>query len=153
LSKIIERVAASRFKSQISTHNLLPASNRHSTETAVLSVDNDLIRASDNGQVSSLVLLDLSAAFDIVDHEIAYLYQFCRSASLWVTLCLIGARRTLRCHSYLIDRTQSFSYADRTSFSFTIDCSVSQGSVLGPLEFEAYTEDIVDDWTSWRSMT
>ena len=69
LSKVIERVAASRFKTLISTHDLFSAQQAaycsfHSTETAVLSVHNDLVRATDHGQVTVLVLLDLSAAFD-----------------------------------------------------------------------------------------
>jgi len=42
----------------------------HSIETAVLSVHNDIVRAIDNRELSLLVLLDLSAAFDTVDHHI-----------------------------------------------------------------------------------
>jgi len=75
LSKIIERVVARRFTVHISDSHLLPAQQSayrafHSTETAVLSVHSDLVRAIDIGQVSLLVLLDLSAAFDTVDHSI-----------------------------------------------------------------------------------
>jgi len=45
----------------------------HSTETAVTRVDNDLLLAADRGQVSSLCVLDLTAAFDTVDHELLLL--------------------------------------------------------------------------------
>ena len=46
--------------------------------------------------------------------------------------------------SYLSDRTQSFIYAGQQTPSFPVYCSVPQGSVLGPVEFTAYTEDITE---------
>jgi len=56
-------------------HTLLPARQSayrrsHWTETAIFALHNDLIRAADADQVTSLVLLDLSSAFDTVDHDI-----------------------------------------------------------------------------------
>ena len=45
--------------------------------------------------------------------------------------------------SYLTDRIHQFMYAGSCTSSFTVNCSVPQGSVLGPLKFVAYTEDIV----------
>jgi len=45
----------------------------HSTETAVTRVYNDLLFAADRGQVSALCLLDLTAAFNTVDHELLLL--------------------------------------------------------------------------------
>ena len=44
--------------------------------------------------------------------------------------------------SYLAGRTQSFVLRDTTTEAHTVDCSVPQGSVLGPLSFVAYTDDI-----------
>ena len=109
---------------------------RHSTETALLSVHNDLVCSIDDGKVSVLVLLDLSSAFDTVDHEIL--------------LSLLTQRFCVRdtaydwCRSYLSSRIQSFNFADQQTGPYPLDCSVPQGSVLGPLKFIAYTENGVD---------
>jgi hypothetical protein len=75
ISKLVERIVAKRFTSYATTFNLFPPQQsayraHHSTETAVLSVRDDLVHAIDRGQESLLVLLDLSAAFDTVDHQI-----------------------------------------------------------------------------------
>ena len=75
ISKLVERLVANRFTSHVNLHTLLPAQQStyrpfHSTETAVLSVHNDLVYAVDDCRVSQLVLLDLSAAFDTVDHQV-----------------------------------------------------------------------------------
>jgi len=73
ISKLVERLVTKCFTSHVNLHTLLPAQQSayrplHSTETAVLSVHNDLVRAVDDCRVSQLVLLDLSAAFNTVDH-------------------------------------------------------------------------------------
>jgi len=77
ISKLVERVVTRHFNAHCSTFNLLPTYHSayrsfHSTETALLSVHNNLVRSIDNGHVSLLVLLDLSAAFDTVDRQISY---------------------------------------------------------------------------------
>ena len=64
-----------RVMGHLNRHNLLPEHQfayrqRHCTETAVLRVSSDLLSAAGAGQMSLLVLLDLSAAFDTVDHNI-----------------------------------------------------------------------------------
>ena len=46
--------------------------------------------------------------------------------------------------SYLTDRTQVYTHAGTKTLSFSVDCSVSQGSVFGQLGFASYTEDVVD---------
>jgi hypothetical protein len=97
---------------------------------------NDIIRAIDHGEVTALVLLDLSAAFDTVDHSTLLDVLHRRFAVEGIPL--------LWFKSYLTDRTQSFSVDGIQSKSFGVDCSVPQGSVLGPLEFISYTEDVVE---------
>jgi hypothetical protein len=141
LSKLVERVVASRFSGHAELNKLLPVRQsayrrHHSTETAVVSVLNDIIRAIDNGEVAALVLLDLSAAFDTVDHAIlldVLQHRFAVDAVplLWLT-------------SYLTDRTQIYTVDGIQSAPIHLNCSVPQGSVLGPLEFISYTEDIVE---------
>ena len=71
VSKFVERVVATRFTAHAERHKLFSSSQseyhrHHNTETAVISVMNDIIRAIDRGEVTALVLLDLSAAFDTV---------------------------------------------------------------------------------------
>ena len=75
ISKILEEVVASRLKSHISSNFLSNVSQSaykefHSTETALLKVHNDVTLNFEKGKVTALTLLDLSAAFDTIDHGI-----------------------------------------------------------------------------------
>ena len=106
----------------------------HSTETALVRLYSDLVGVADEGKVSILALLDLSAAFDTVDHEILVKRlstEFGISGSVlqWMT-------------SYLKDRHQSIKCLERVSDSREILCGVPQGSVLGPLLFLMYTSGL-----------
>jgi len=75
ISKFLERFTVKRFHEHASEHCLFPVHQsayrlRHSTETAVVSVLDDIFCEVDSGKVCAFVLLDLSAAFDTVDHSI-----------------------------------------------------------------------------------
>ena len=77
ISKLIERLAIQRFNEHTTEHHLLPTNQsayraHHSTETAVTTVVDDIARAVDSGDLCALVSLDLSAAFDTVDHGILF---------------------------------------------------------------------------------
>ena len=76
LSKLLERLVAQQLIDCLRGAGLLPDLQSayrafHSTETAVLKVMSDILWAIDNGNLSLLALLDLSSAFDAVDHEIS----------------------------------------------------------------------------------
>lgn len=141
LSKLLEKAIQTRLQTLLDEHDLTPRHQsayrkHHSTETALIKVYNDLLTATDQGQVSALCLLDLTAAFDTVDHEILTLrleHQFG-----------VGGRALAWFRSYLKDRTYCVVYGGNTSSIVRVTCSVPQGSVLGPLLFILYTSDLAD---------
>jgi len=75
ISKLLERLVAKQMLEYLVNGGLLPDAQLayrayHSTETTVLRVQSDILLAVDGGDLAVLALLDLSAAFDTVDHEI-----------------------------------------------------------------------------------
>ena len=75
ISKVLERIVYSQFLNPITANKLIDKFQsaykpEHSTETALIRVVNDMLNAIDNGNLSLLTLLDLSAAFDTIDHSI-----------------------------------------------------------------------------------
>ena len=102
----------------------------HSTETALVRVHNDICTAMDQNQVTILVLLDLSAAFDTVDHSILL--------SRLSNVVGIKDKALKWFESYLVGRTQRVRVHDAYSKQFELSCGVPQGSVLGPLLFTVY---------------
>jgi len=128
ISHFVERLVTSRLVLHSENSKLFPASQSayrqfHSTETAVCIVHNDLVRAIDRGHVTALVILDLSAAFDMVEILLEILtHRFS-----------VGGVALEWFNSYVSDRTQTFCFADLQSDPYNIVCSVLQGSVLGPV--------------------
>ena len=135
LSKILEKAVSNQMKTHRATNNLdvpLQSAYRqfYSTETALLKVQDDILRALDRKDCVFLVLLDLSAAFDTVDHT-GLLGRL--SDSLGVT---DDALKWIE--SYLHERQQAVTIRGVESDSRPLQYGVPQGSVLGPELFKDY---------------
>ena len=107
----------------------------HSTEIALIRVHNDIAIASDQKTSVILLLLDLSSAFDTVDHCI--LSRLSRRFG-------IGGRALEWFQSYLGDRTQFVNINGSTSERRVLQFGVRQGSVLGSLLFSLCTSPLSD---------
>ena len=141
LSKAVEKVVASQVDTYIRDNNLYEVyqsayKKYHSTETASVKVQNDILLALDNRSSVILLLLDLSAAFDTVDHQILLSrlekrFGFKGKVLEWFS-------------SYLSDRTQFVKVEGQTSNCYDLKYGVPQGSVLGPMLFVLYTSSLAD---------
>ncbi len=102
----------------------------HSTETALIKIINDIRFNSDSGKISVLVLLDLSAAFDTVDHNILL-----ERLENWVGLSGMALKWF---RSYLEGRGYYVSIGEHKSKWTSMTCGIPQGSILAPLLFSLY---------------
>lgn len=135
VSKILEKVVAARLNKHMVDNNLeepYQSAYRkgHSTETATLRVHNDIQLALGEKKCVLLVMIDLSAAFDTVDHKI-----------ILTTLQALGITGVALkwFESYLTHRSQAILISGTRSENQVLDCGVPQGSVLGPVLFTLYT--------------
>jgi hypothetical protein len=140
LSKLLERLVVRQLMDYLTSADLLPPLQSgfrpgHSTETAVLRVLSDILQAVDRGDLAALVLLDLSAAFDTVDHEIL-LHR------MRVTFG-IDDKVHQWFGSYLSGRSHYVRRGLIKSSVVRLLCGVPQGSVLGPVLFILYTADLI----------
>jgi len=143
ISKFLERLVARRLLSHslhCNEHQLLPKCQSayrpyRSTETALVYVINRFLCSIDNGDVCVLVLLDLSATFDTVDHQHLLDVMHKRfgihgSVYNWFAF-------------YISGRSQAVTINSLCSLPSDLSCAVPQGSVLGTVDFIIYTEDLV----------
>ena len=139
ISKVLEKVVDKRLERHLSENKLhegfQSAYRRfHSTESALLKVQNDILQSLDNNCATVLVLLDLSAAFDTIDHQtllhrLENLFGIKDKPLKWMS-------------SYLSDRFQTVCVNGQLSTPVHMTYSVPQGSVLGPKNYIMYTKPV-----------
>ena len=132
LSKILEKAVYLRLEDHLTTNKLLPHTQSayrkgHSAETALLRVNNDILSALSLGKSTLLVTLDISAAFDTIEHQTLlrrYKEYFGISGAVlkWMT-------------SYLADRRQTVQIGKEKSLPSDMECGFPQGSTLGGPKF------------------
>jgi hypothetical protein len=141
LSKVIEREVAHQVSGHLTTNNLYEPFQsayrvNHSVETALTRVHNDISISLDKGKYVLLIMLDLSAAFDTIDHTILL-------NRLDTHFGIVGSvLQWFR--NYLTDRSQTVTCGNSESLPVTLACGVPQGSVLGPLLFSLYMAPLGD---------
>ena len=139
LSKLMEHVVAAQIRSHIDSNDLGNTFQSaykagHSMETALLCIQNEINLSLSKGMPMALVLLDMSATFDTINHDTLLTYLSTRfgftGTVLWFT-------------TYLLHRFQSVKIGSAISECFKLNFGVPQGSVLGPLQFSLYTSPLV----------
>ncbi|KAF7241901.1 putative RNA-directed DNA polymerase from transposon BS [Varanus komodoensis] len=138
LGKVLERVVAGQLQALLDETDYLDPFQSgfrpgYSTESALVALYDDLCREKDRGSTSLLVLLDFSAAFDTIDHDIL----LDRLAGLGV-----GGTALQWFRSYLNSRFQKVVLGDHVSTSWQLCHGVPQGSILSPLLFNIYMKPL-----------
>ncbi len=135
IGKIIEKVVFNQLNNFLNSNGFLDnfqSSFRahHSTETVLFEIINNIRFASDSGQISVLVLLDLSAAFDTVDHNILL-----QRLENWVGLSVM-----VLYNLSLLNMTWTIyvSIGEHKSKWTSMTCGVPQGSIIAPFLFSLY---------------
>lgn len=141
ISKLIEKVVTNQITNHVTSYDLdemyqSAYKANTSTETALLKVKSDILNAVDRQEVVFLVLLDLSAAFDTVDHKILLKRLHNRMG--------ISGTALKWFETYLESRRCCVFIDGHYSDSEPLIYGVPQGSVVGPLQFILYTLPIGD---------
>ena len=137
-SKILERAIFNQILDYLNRFNLLHPSHHayregHNTSTALIQMYDYWLNALEEQKIAGACLLDMSAAFDIVHHSLLLrklqLYGFDQDCIQWIS-------------SYLSDRSQCVSINGALSNFLPVEDGVPQGSILGPLLYTLFTNEL-----------
>ena len=136
VSKLLEKVISKQLVTHLNDNNLLPSSQsayrkNFSTETSLLSLTNKVLQNLDKGRCTLLVTLDISAAFDTVDHQTLlkrYSQYFGLSGTVlsWM-------------ESYLSGRSQLIQVGSATSNEQPVDTGFPQGATLAGIKYDMFS--------------
>jgi hypothetical protein len=138
LSKVLERVMFQQVVNFMDTNNFFNPNHHayrsfHSTTTAMLQMYTTWLEALEQGDMAAVCMIDMSAAFDVVDTglllEKMKLYGFDRNALQWTW-------------SYLTYRSQCVYIEGSLSSPLPLIAGVPQGSILGPLFYTIFTNEL-----------
>ena len=138
LSKVCERIVLNQLTAYLTTNNCLSAKQSgnkkfHSTETTLISSSDAILTGMDKQDLSAMVLLDMSKAFDNINHDILFLKLQHLGISKYVLPWFT---------SYLTNRHQVVRINSTLSSLLCLSSGVPQGSILGSLLFSIYTNDL-----------
>ena len=141
ISKIMEKAVNTRLDAHLEDNLLLDEHQSayrigHSTETLLLKMHDDILGALDQGKATLLVMIDISAAFDVVEHRRLLkrheeYFGITHKALDWM-------------ESYLKDRMQTVAIADKSSNTVPSEYGFPQGSVLGGKKYIMYSSPLAN---------